>query len=381
MLCVKGGQAMELIYWLLAVISLVMSLIVLTIRGKHDIWLAAFLGFLAAYLGLIILDAQDFFISPRLYFILLSIIYLPGPILLGYIGHISSRRTVSIADFLICLLPIFIVLLAPETLSNKTLTEQAVRSDSHTESYTAFFNLISAMAGMYILTYVALSVRLLIKMRSDWDSYQSQSLPKSWYKMLQVVAVILAVALLQVASSFINISGAKASIGDISFISLVLYFIYLAVVSVRQNYQPSAEQEVIIHQLESYPDPDEELNENQEPDHEIKQLSDLIEQALSKDELFLQEDLSLNKLADWVNSTPHKLSIALNTVFGQTFYELINDFRIKYAASQLIADGNASITEVYFAAGFTTKSTFYSYFKKTYGCTPSQYRKQQTQSE
>lgn len=366
---------MELIYWLLAAISLVMSLIVLTIKGKHDIWLAAFLGFLSAYLGLIILDAQDFYISPRLYFILLSIIYLPGPILLGYIGHISSRRTVSIADFLICLLPIFIVLLAPESLSNKALAELAVRSDYHTENYTAFFNLISAMAGIYILTYTALSVRLLIKMQSDWDSYQSQSLPKSWYNMLQVVAVILVVALLQVASSFINISGSKASIGDISFISLVLYFIFLAVVSVRRNYQPSAKKEVIIQQLDSYPEPEEELNENLELDSEMKQLSEWVEQALSKDKLFLQEDLSLNKLADWVNSTPHKLSITLNSVFGQTFYEFVNDFRIRHAANKLIEDSNESITEIYFAAGFTTKSTFYSYFKKTYGCTPSQYRK------
>lgn len=365
---------MEFVYWLLAIISLTMSVVLFAVKGKSDIWLSAFLGFLASYLGLIILDAQDFYISPRLYFIFLAIIYLPGPILLGYIAHISSRRLINISDFLICLLPILIVLVAPSVLSEKSITQFASRADYHNENYTALFNLITSTAGIYILAYIGLSINLLFKMRADWSSYQSQSLPDNWYKMLQVIIIILVVALLQVASSFIHIAGAKASIGDLSFIALVLYFIYQGIITVNNNQAGKVEDEVIIQQPEAIL----EIQPVEEPEipSEIQQLGDKIKERLDHDQLFLQEELSLNTLAQQLDTSSHKLSIALNSLYKQTFYEFINDYRIKYAAQQLVDQPKTSITDIYFEAGFTTKSTFYSYFKKSYGCTPSQYRKQ-----
>lgn len=66
-------------------------------------------------------DAQNFHISLRLYFLLPPLIFIPGPILLGYISHISNRRAVGVKDFVTDFIPIIIVLLGLNLLTDKSL--------------------------------------------------------------------------------------------------------------------------------------------------------------------------------------------------------------------------------------------------------------------
>lgn len=368
---------MELIYSLLALICTFMAITLLTVKCKSSIWLSAFLIFLALYLGLIILDAQDFYISPQLYFTSLSIIFLPGPLLLGYIGHISDRKYINFKDYLACLLPVMIVLTSSDLLSSKSITEIATIQDYQTDSYASLFSLVSIMAALNMLSYLILSVRLLFKLRTDWGSCQSKTMPNNWYRMLQVLLVILFVAALQVVSSFINIDGDSASIGDLSFIFLVLYFIYSAALTVKENKIDHIQEETIISQpTESYLESVPVLNSETVTDQELKEVGLLAKEVLQDRQLFLQDDLSLSSLASQLETTTHKLSKAINEEFQQTFYEFVNSYRVIYAADKLISNPSTSITDIYFEAGFTTKSTFYSHFKKSTGCTPSQYRKQ-----
>lgn len=70
---------MQLMYITLACACLGMVVALQRVSCRSRLWLSAFLTFLAAYLGLILLDAQAFHISPKLYFLLLSIVFLPGP--------------------------------------------------------------------------------------------------------------------------------------------------------------------------------------------------------------------------------------------------------------------------------------------------------------
>lgn len=352
-----------------------MAILIARVPCKSSAWLAAFLFYLASYSALIVLDAQDFYISPQLYLMCLSSIFLPGPILLGYVGHISDRVKISFRDFLPAVFPMFIALFSPQLLSDNALFSFAAKSDYQGASYTAVFNLVSIMAGIYMLSYIALCIRILLKSKNDWGSYQSKTLPNSWYRMLRVILVILLVSALQFISSFMHVAGDKASIGDISFIGLILYFLYIAAVTIKEYKQQPADEEIIVSELS-----EESLTsgslKNEDSD-ELLQLSQLSKQKLIHYQLYLQEDLSLSSLAQQLETTTHKLSLAINNVFEQSFYEFVNDFRIKYAADMLIEESEKTITEVYYAAGFTSKSTFYSYFKKTYHCTPSQYRKAQ----
>lgn len=324
------------------------------------------MGFLAGYLGLIILDAQSFFISPSLYFCLLPIIFLPGPLLLGYISHISSRKYVSTRDFLICLLPILIVFVSPELLGNIPVLSLATEIDYEQPTYINTFNIISAMAGAQTLIYLIASTRLLWLLRNNWNSYQSKTLPKSWYQMAHVILVIFTATMLQVMSAFLNPAGNDMSLGDIGFILLVVYFIWLSA-STAYHYCNYANDLEVILDIEEAPSDNQILSSKD---------ASVITETVKNQKLFLENELSLPVLASQLGYTTHHLSEIINNEINKTFYEFINDMRIKYAAELLIESNDKSITEVFYEAGFTSKSTFYNYFKKSYQCTPSQYRQQ-----
>lgn len=64
----------------------------------------------------------------------------------------------------------------------------------------------------------------------------------------------------------------------------------------------------------------------------------------------------------------------INRHFGINYYEFINRYRIEEAKRMLAESKGASITDIYLAVGFNSKSVFYTFFKKLEGMTPTAYR-------
>ena len=61
------------------------------------------------------------------------------------------------------------------------------------------------------------------------------------------------------------------------------------------------------------------------------------------------------------------------------FYEFINHYRIEEAKAMLAESCQGkTITDIYTAAGFNSKSVFNTFFKKHVGMTPSEYRREHT---
>jgi AraC-like DNA-binding protein len=75
---------------------------------------------------------------------------------------------------------------------------------------------------------------------------------------------------------------------------------------------------------------------------------------------------------------PRDLSMIINRHFGANFYTFINSYRIDEAKRMLKdpAKIDITITEIYLAVGFNSKSVFYTFFKKLEGMTPTKYRQQ-----
>lgn len=359
------------LYIFLGISCLLMAGMLLMIDCRSRYWLSAFLFFLASYLGLIILDAQDFYISPKLYFILLTIIFLPGPLLLGYISHISTHAHVTLRDFLPMTLPIMVLWLCSDIFSYVPWWQTAIDVDYEQAGYTALFNLVSAFAGLTMLVYVAAAVVLLRRLKHNWASYQSQTLPKSWHKMAQVLVATILVTICQVVSAFGHPAGDAVSLGDIGFILYVLFFLYIAADTAWENWKVASFSPLI---------PGEPIGTNEEAsqkaDEDIKLAGAQLRQTILDQGVYLRSDLTLSMLAQALGSTPNKLSMIINQGHGQTFYEFINDLRVQFAANLLLDKPEYTITQVMYDAGFTAKSTFYSHFKKAHKLTPSEYRAQ-----
>jgi AraC-like DNA-binding protein len=88
-------------------------------------------------------------------------------------------------------------------------------------------------------------------------------------------------------------------------------------------------------------------------------------------------DLTLTSLAREVKMSRNQLSEVINTGIGCSFYDFINRYRVEDVKRMLAlpSNNNYTLLALAFDAGFSSKSTFNSIFKKFTGLTPSEYRK------
>ena len=87
----------------------------------------------------------------------------------------------------------------------------------------------------------------------------------------------------------------------------------------------------------------------------------------------LDEELSLTKVAQFVNISPNYLSEKFKQVTGMNFVNYIARERVG-KARELLQDPERRISEVAFAVGFQSLSQFNRVFKKLAGKSPTQYR-------
>jgi AraC-like DNA-binding protein len=102
-----------------------------------------------------------------------------------------------------------------------------------------------------------------------------------------------------------------------------------------------------------------------------------LEEAMNNQKLYLNPNLSFERLAEKMQVPSKDLSNVINRHFNVNFYEYINGYRIEEAKQQLEDPLNNSknITDIFYDAGFNSKSVYNTLFKKNYHMTPSQYRK------
>lgn len=104
---------------------------------------------------------------------------------------------------------------------------------------------------------------------------------------------------------------------------------------------------------------------------------DKLEQAMEQDKLFLNPNLSFERLAEKLDIPVKDLSTTINRHYQVNFYEYINHYRIQ-EAKRMLEDpkqSHRSITDIFYDAGFNSKSVYNTLFKKKFNMTPSQFRK------
>ncbi|MBE0642724.1 MAG: helix-turn-helix transcriptional regulator [Bacteroidetes bacterium] len=102
----------------------------------------------------------------------------------------------------------------------------------------------------------------------------------------------------------------------------------------------------------------------------------LLLKLMEEDRVYTDSGLTLPHLAEQVGVTPHNLSEVINTRFGQNFFDFVNSYRLEQVKRDLRDPANAHLTilAVAFDAGFNSKTSFNTIFKKHVGMTPSEYR-------
>lgn len=105
-------------------------------------------------------------------------------------------------------------------------------------------------------------------------------------------------------------------------------------------------------------------------------LKEKLEVAMKKEKLFLDSELHLSGLAEKMNVSSQKLSQVINENLHKNFFDFINEYRVEEVKTYLSNSNynHVKVISLAYDSGFNSKSTFYNFFKKSEGITPSEFR-------
>ena len=86
------------------------------------------------------------------------------------------------------------------------------------------------------------------------------------------------------------------------------------------------------------------------------------------------KDASLQAMAQYFNFHPNYLSVYIKKLTGKKFMDLLQEIRLKKACS-LIKYSDIPINDIAYEVGYRNMSYYYTIFKKHYGITPAEYRR------
>jgi TolB-like protein/AraC-like DNA-binding protein len=122
-------------------------------------------------------------------------------------------------------------------------------------------------------------------------------------------------------------------------------------------------------------EPIHKYKKSQYTDTEVIRYKNRLNTLMNDDKLFLNSELSLRLLAEYMNLPPNHMSQLLNEGFGQNFADYINSYRLQDFKARLGTDSAHQLTLLALAydSGFNSKTVFNTFFKKKTGLTPKAY--------
>jgi AraC-like DNA-binding protein len=107
-----------------------------------------------------------------------------------------------------------------------------------------------------------------------------------------------------------------------------------------------------------------------------------IEKCMQEEKVFLDSEITLPVLAEKLSIPVHHLSQIINQEYGKNFYEFISYFRIEAAREMMRSPEytEMKIIDICYRVGFNSISAFNKSFKNFSGLTPTQFRKNNSQS-
>lgn len=109
---------------------------------------------------------------------------------------------------------------------------------------------------------------------------------------------------------------------------------------------------------------------------DLQILAERLNTAMKTERYYLEPNLTLSSLAQYLKMPNHHLTQVFSVQFKQSFYQYVNTFRVQEAC-RLMDDPiyhHLTLEEIAEKSGFNAKVSFNRQFKTLMGCTPSEYR-------
>lgn len=109
----------------------------------------------------------------------------------------------------------------------------------------------------------------------------------------------------------------------------------------------------------------------------LKELDEKLRIFTESEKVYLENDLSLPKLAKKLEASYNETSFVINELYQDNFYNFINKYRIEEAKRLLLSDkySQLNVLGIAYESGFNSKTTFNTTFKKYTGMSPTEFVK------
>lgn len=132
-----------------------------------------------------------------------------------------------------------------------------------------------------------------------------------------------------------------------------------------------------INDTESVEEAEDKYKTNKVSPEERKRLLKLLDRVMHQQKPYKKTDLKLVDLAQLIGTTPHVLSYVFNQYMKRNYYDYVNEFRVA-EFKELIAQEEFSkytLSALAELCGFSSRASFFRYFKRMTGVTPNEYIK------
>ncbi len=289
----------------------------------------------------------------------ISYLYAQGVIFRDF--KLSSGNLLHLTPYLL----LTILLLSLENLTPPSTSEEIIKNDLPWQFY-----LISAFMYAHFFVYLGLTYKSLWKYRKIIKNKYSQidQINLDWLSFSLNTFGLL--AFLSLIHNFITLTGNRSVFIVTLVLLLIFIFYFVNKVILKALRQPEIFAGIAQNETSKY------LGSNLTPS-QIEEYKKQLLALLSSEKSFLNPQVSLTDLSEKLSVSTKHLSQVINQSFNKSFFDFINTYRIQEVQQTLkeSMDDKLTVLEAMYEAGFNSKSSFNTAFKKETGQTPTEFRK------
>lgn len=299
-----------------------------------------------------------------------------GPLFYFYVRSLSEKSFRLSARHLIHVTPFVLFVWIIPLLTADFLSFRQVNYGM-LSTFDPFNDSISLLQYVYSSVFVAQFLHLLVYLISSFwsikryehdlaESYSSvNSKEIAWLKILNVV-LLLIVALVSIFLILFFVT--RSYNRDFDYLYVIPSSVLIYLVSYRL---------AGVQWLPVTPPAAVKYKKSSLKTGEGKERAQQLESYLATNKPYLNNELRLEDLADMLGIPSHHLSQVLNEHLNSTFFDFINRQRVEEAKRLITSEGQLTLLEIAFKAGFNNKTSFTNAFKKFSGMTPLEFKKNQ----
>lgn len=299
---------------------------------------------------------------------------LHGVLLYLYMLSLTNIRSLRTMEIVAHFLPAVLIVVLAIPFYSLSGEEKIAVFRTQGRGFEWFMVLLLVLIVLAGFTYCILTVLGIRRHRRKLLNHFSNTDHKTlrWLEMLSIgLALIwLMVIFFEEAIIFAGVSGFVLFIGFFGINQLPVFYAAPAP-SASSPPEGSAPEITPVTQAAETP----KYSKSRLGPEQLQPIIARTEQLMARDKPYKDPNLTLGQLANMLDISPNQLSQAINSAGEKSFYQYINEYRIREFLELATQPKFEHYTFFALAldCGFNSKTTFNKYFKLVTGRTPSQY--------